>query len=101
MATFTTTLPSQRIYPGATITLPTVVKVSGVDTDAAGIIFKWKEGAFGEDKSITPTRTATGTYEVSITPSRSGNIYFRWDTEGALDSVEEGVLSVARSRFRV
>lgn len=93
---------ASRIYAGTTITLQTVVKVSGAATDASAITFKWKEGGRrGAEKSVTPTRASTGTYTVSITPTKSGNLYYRWDTEGALDYAEEGVLSIADSAFNI
>ena len=94
-------MTASRIYPGTTVTLTNVVKVSGAATDAAAITFKWRQGRRGAEKTITPTNTATGTYSVSFTPLKGGNVYYRWDTEGALDYAEEGVLSVADTAFTV
>jgi len=36
---------------------------------------------------------------VTITPTKAGNLHYRWDTEGALDYSEEGTLSVADTQF--
>lgn len=93
---------SRRIYAGSTITLQTIVTVGGTPTDASTITFKWKEGgARGAEQSATPTRTGTGTYTVTITPTKPGHLYYRWDTEGALDYAEEGALSIADSQFKI
>lgn len=94
-------MTANRIYPGTTVTLQTQVTAGGALTNSASITFKWKHSNFGEEKSITPTNTATGTYQVQITPTRSGNVYYRWDTEGTLNTSKDGVLSVARSPFKV
>lgn len=88
-----------RFHAGSTITLTQSVRVDDVLTDAAAIRFFWKEGLYGAQAEVAPTRTATGTYEVSITPTIGGDLYYRWDTEGALDTAQEGVISVAPSQF--
>ncbi len=94
-------MPASRIYPGTTITLTNRVYVGTSLTDAANITFTWKMGLYGCPQSVTPTKTATGTYEVSITPIVGGNLYYRWDTEGNLDTAAEGVLSIADSQFEI
>jgi hypothetical protein len=94
-------MPAARIYPGTTITLTNVVRVGSTPTDAADIAFQWKMGLNGTVTSVTPTRTALGTYEVNITPLEGGNLYYRWDTEGELDTAAEGVLSIADSQFEI
>jgi len=81
--------------------MTTIVKDAGVETDAAAITFKWRQGRHGVEKSITPTNTATGTYSVSFTPLKGGNVYYRWDTEGALNYAAEGTLSIADTAFTV
>lgn len=90
-----------RIFPGSTITLGNTVRVDGVLTDAAQITFQWRMGLTGTITSVTPTRTALGTYEVSITPLKGGNLYYRWDTEGELDTAGEQTLSIQDSKFDV
>jgi hypothetical protein len=90
-----------RIYPGTTITLTNAVRVADVLTDAAEITFQWRMGLTGTITSVTPTRTALGTYEASITPLTGGNLYYRWDTEGDLDTAAEGILSIANSQFDI
>ena len=94
-------MTASRIYPGTTVTLQTEVRSGGALTDSSAITFKWKHGNFGEEKSITPTNVSTGIYTVDIIPARSGNVYYRWDTEGALNTSKDGVLSIARSNFKV
>lgn len=94
-------MPAARIYPGTTITLTNVVRVGNSPTDAADITFTWQMGLYGAPQSATPERTATGTYEVSITPLVGGNLYYRWDTEGTLDTAAEGILSIANSQFEI
>ena len=92
-------MTAQRIYPGSTVTLQTVVTVSGAATDASAITIKWRIGRKGSVTTLTPTRSATGTYSVTITPTKAGNLHYRWDTEGALDYSEEGTLLVADTQF--
>ena len=94
-------MTASRIYPGTTVTLTNMVKVSGALTDAAAITFTWRQGRRGAEKSITPTNTATGTYEVSFTPLKGGNVYYRWDTEGTLNTAKEGTLAIADTAFTV
>lgn len=90
-----------RLYPGTTFYLYNTVRVAGVLTDAATITFQWKMGLYGEPQSVTPERVSTGTYRVPVTPLIGGNLYYRWDTEGALDTAAEGVLSIADSQFEI
>jgi hypothetical protein len=90
-----------RIYPGSTLTLTQSVTVGGVLTDAAQITFKWKMGLYGSETSVTPTHTGTGTYSVSITPTSSGDLYWRWDTDGTLDMAQEGVTNIAPTQFTI
>lgn len=89
-----------RLYPGAKVVFQTIVKDAGVDTDAAEITFKWAIGSSGE-KTVTPVNTATGTYTAEITTptDQSGLLRYRWDTDGALDYAEEGVLLVEPTSF--
>lgn len=94
-------MPASRLYPGTTITLTNVVRVGNTPTDAADITFTWKMGLTGCPATVAPTKTATGTYEVNVTPLKGGNLYFRWDTEGVLDTAAEGILSIADSRFEI
>lgn len=86
---------------GSTIQLTTTVKVGGILTNAAAIEFKWKMGLWGEEVSVTPSLVTTGTYRVSITPLEGGNLYYRWDTEGALDTAKEGVIAVRDTQFDI
>lgn len=94
-------MAASRIYPGTTLTLTNRVYVGDTLTDAAEITFTWKMGLTGCPATVTPTNTATGTYEVNIVPLIGGNLYYRWDTEGDLDTASEGVLSVADSQFEI
>lgn len=88
-----------RRHAGSTITLGLSVYVDGTLTDASAITFQWRMGLYGDQTSVTPTRTGTGVYSVAITPEEGGDLYFRWDTGGALDVAQEGALSIAGSRF--
>lgn len=90
-----------RFFPGSTITLRNYVRVSETLTDASAITFTWKMGPRGVETSVTPTRASTGSYYVEITPDEGGNLYYRWDTEGALDMAREGVLSIAETQFTI
>lgn len=90
-----------RIYPGSTFFLYNRVWVNGVLTDADSITFQWKMGLTGKPQFVTPEKTETGTYRVPVTPLTGGNLYFRWDTEGTLDTAAEGVLSIADSQFEI
>lgn len=90
-----------RIYPGTTITLTNAVRVADVLTDAAAITFQWRMGLTGTITSIAPTRLSTGLYEVSVTPLEGGNLYYRWDTEGDLDTAGEQTLSIQDSNFDI
>lgn len=94
-------MPASRLYPGSTITLTNRVYVGDTLTDAADITFTWRMGNYGCPTTVTPTKTATGTYEVSITPLCGGNLYYRWDTEGDLDTAAEGVISIQDSQFEI
>jgi hypothetical protein len=94
-------MPAQRYIAGTTLVLTNVVYVGNTPTDAADITFQWRMGLTGEITSVTPTKTATGTYEVSITPLKGGNLYYRWDTEGVLDTAGEQTLSIANSQFDI
>lgn len=94
-------MASSRLYPGSTFYLYNAVRVNDVLTDANDITFTWKMGLYGCPQSVTPERTATGTYRVPVTPLTGGNLYYRWDTEGALDTAAEGVLSIADSQFEI
>lgn len=84
---------------GETKTLSTTVTNNGTLTDASAITFKWKIGRNGTETVLTPTRASLGTYYVTITPDNSGNLYCRWDTDGALDTVEEPIYNIAESAF--
>lgn len=94
-------MAAERLYPGTTFYLYNAVRVNGVLTDADDITFQWKMGLYGRPQSVTPEKTATGTYRVPVTPLVGGNLYYRWDTEGTLDTAAEGVLSIADTQFEV
>lgn len=90
-----------RYYAGTTITLTNAVRVAEVLTDASAITFMWKIGLYGTEHTETPTRVSTGTYEVDLTPDKGGDLYWRWDTEGALDTAQEGVINIAPTQFTI
>jgi 6-phosphogluconolactonase (cycloisomerase 2 family) len=90
-----------RYYAGTTITLSQAVRVSEVLTDASDITFMWKVGKYGTEATVTPTHDGTGLYSVSITPDRGGDLYYRWDTEGDLDTAAEGVINIAPTQFSI
>jgi hypothetical protein len=89
-----------RYFPGTLITLQQAVRVADVLTDAAQISFKWKEGLYGSETTVTPTRLSVGLYSVSIIPTKGSNLYYRWDTDGVLDVAQEGILNIADSQFQ-
>ncbi len=90
----------KRIYPGSKITLQTVVKLSDIATAAPEISLKWDIGTNGI-KTVTPTNSAPGTYTADITlpDDQSGLLRYRWDTDGTIDHVDEGVLLVEPTSF--
>lgn len=88
-----------RYVAGTTITLHQEVTVHDVDTATPEITFKWKMGRDGVEATITPTLISTGVYEVTVTPLTGGDLYYRWDTEGTLDTAQEGRLSIKESAF--
>lgn len=88
-----------RYYAGSTIALQQTVTVGGVLTDAPQITFKWKIGRLGTEATVVPTRVSVGLYTVSITPTAGGDLYYRWDTDGVLDTAQEGILAVAATNF--
>lgn len=94
-------MTASRIYPSTTVTLTTNVTVGGALTDSAAITFKWRQGNRGAEKSITPTNSSTGVYTVSFIPLKAGHVYYRWDTEGTLNTAKEGTLAIADSQFKV
>lgn len=93
-------MTASRVYPGSTISIQTIVAQGGTPVNAADITFKWFIGT-GEMNTVTPTNTATGTYKATLTipADQSGFLRYRWDTEGALDYVEEGVFLVEPTSF--
>lgn len=94
-------MPAMRYFPGTTITLSTTVYVGQTPTDSAPITFLWRMGNYGDWAAITPTDTGAGTYEVQVTPLIGGNLNWRWDTEGTLNTATEGTLSIADSKFDI
>lgn len=89
-----------RLYPGMKATFTTTVYgTDGLQTDAPDLTFKFKIGLYGEETSSTPTRTGLGAYSATIDIPSSGNLYYRWDTDGALDVAKEGVVNIARTAF--
>ena len=104
-----------RRYAGSTITFRLSIYVDEVLTDASAVTFTWRMGSpassyqslsqflaggsAGAQTSVTPTHDGTGLYSAEVTPETGGNLYWRWDTEGALDTAREGVLSIAETQF--
>lgn len=90
-----------RIDVGETFTVTTTVisRTTNLPVDAAQITLKWKIGAEGTWHTETPTHDSTGVYSVSLTPTESGLLYGRWDTDGAYDVAKEFVILVRRSAF--
>jgi len=93
-------MTASRIYPGSTITLQTVVKVGEAATNASAITFEYRIENY-KKRSVTPVNTATGTYTATVTlpTDEHGLMRYRWDTEGALDHSEEGVLLIEPTAF--
>jgi hypothetical protein len=90
---------SGRWLVGQTKTLSTTVTNNGTLTDAADITFKYKIGRHGQEVPITPSHASLGVYYVEVTPDKSGNLYCRWDTDGALDVASEPIYIIRRSSF--
>jgi len=90
-----------RITTGETFTVITNVvdKTTGNLTNAPQITLKWKMGSHGQETIVTPTNVSTGVYSASITTTQSGNLHYRWDTDGTYDVAKEGFVRVARSAF--
>lgn len=91
---------SSRIYPGSTVSFSAVVSVDGTPTDASAITFKYRIGD-GKITTVSPTKTATGTYSVSITldSDEFGFLYTLWDTQGGLDTAKEQVFMIEPGAF--
>jgi hypothetical protein len=90
-----------RRYPGSTITIRASVYVDDALTNASAIAFKWKMGRYGCEQSATPSNAGTGLYDAELTPEQSGDLYYRWDTEGDLDTAQEGVINIAPTQFAI
>ncbi len=90
-----------RRYAGSTIRLTASVYVDDVLTDASAITFKWKMGLYGCENSVTPTHSGPGVYYVDVEPEEGGDLFYRWDTDGALDVAAEGALNIAEPRFAI
>ena len=105
----------KRRFPGSTITFGLSIYVDEVLTDASAVAFTWRMGGpvspheslaqflagsgNTSQTSVTPTHDGTGLYSAEVTPETGGNLYWRWDTEGALDTAREGVISIAETQF--
>jgi hypothetical protein len=93
-----------RIHIGETFTLTTRVvdKATGLLADADDLTLRYIPGGkYGTEVTATPTRNSIGAYSAEITPTLSGNLYYRWDTDGDYDVATEGVINVAQSVFTV
>lgn len=90
-----------RYFPGMLVTLKVNVTVSDTLTDAPSVYFKYKEGLYGTENTLSPTHDGTGIYEVSFIPQQGGDVYYRWDTDGSLDTAQEGILNVAPTNFTI
>lgn len=90
----------KRIYPGSTIILQTVVKRSGIASDADDITFNYRIDR-GKKRTITPVKTAPGTYTATVTlpDDEHGLMRYRWDTADNIDYAEEGVLLIEPTAF--
>lgn len=90
-----------RIHIGETFKLQTNVvdRANSNLTDAPNLTLRYKTTSRGEETTLTPIRISVGLYSVAITPTISGNLYYRWDTDGTFDVAKEGVINVARSVF--
>lgn len=95
-----------RKYVGMTLTYRIDVEEIEAEQDPGSdfidvpeVVFKWKIGWHGVERSVTPTRISQGRYEVSVTPDRSGTLYWRWDTEGETDAVKESFDIILESAF--
>lgn len=95
-----------RKYVGMTLTYRVEVEEPDVEPDPGSdlidtpeIVFKWQIGWCGIQHTVTPTRISQGLYEVSITPTESGTLFWRWDTEGETDTVKEGHDIILASAF--
>lgn len=89
-----------RLTPGMTVTLGTTVYgTDGLPVDAPDLTFRFKVGCDGEETTVTPIRNSLGNYSATFVVPESGNLHYRWDTDGALDVAKEGVVNVAWSAF--
>jgi hypothetical protein len=84
---------------GSTQEFSTEVRNNGILADAADITFRYKYGMYGTETIVTPLRASTGNYYTPVTFTESGNLYYRWDTDGAFDVAKEGVVNIAGSVF--
>jgi hypothetical protein len=88
-----------RFYPHSKIGFTAQIKVDLQSTDTPQIHFIYKITNRGEEKTLTPTRLGLGLYFIELVPGEAGNLFFRWDTEGSLDTAKEGVINIAPSAF--
>ena len=84
---------------GETKTLIATFYIGNDQEEAPQINFKYKIGSQSPETSIIATHEGLGVYSVKITPETSGNLFYRWDTEGTYDVVKEGIINVAPSVF--
>lgn len=87
-----------RVFPGSAVPFTTTIKVDGVATDAPDILFIWRIGKRGDETTTVPTKTATGTYAVTVVPETSGTLYGYWYSD-TLGLVEEVTINIAESAF--
>ena len=90
-----------RKYPGTPQTITNTFYSGSTPTDPTTITFKWRQGWYGAETIVTPTKIGTGIYSATITPSWGGNIYYRWESTGSPTVTYEGVINIAPTRFEV
>lgn len=73
----------------------------GVLTNASDVDFFWRMRHWRDgraDETGTVSNTATGTYEVTITPTEGGNLQYRWEVTTP-NIIEEGILNIRDTQF--
>lgn len=91
-----------RLHVGQTERFTAYVSSQGVVTTAPQITFKYKYPS-GKTATLTPTLATDANgknyYYTDHTFQESGSFHYRWDTDGTLDSVTEGVVNIAPTVF--
>jgi hypothetical protein len=86
-------------HVGETRILTARFELGNTPTDAAAINLRYKIGTNTTETVVPVTRDAAGNYSAKVTPTESGNMFVRWDSDGTYDVVEEPIYHIKESKF--